>query len=305
MGARANDRTVRVLGVRAPGMLCAVTATFVAVSAAVAEAPGPPAGNFGGGALVSPPKDLFGAGNAVIGLRALDERRLEIEATVRAKCTGGDITAEAKIAADGSFKADGTETQTPSPNEKVTTTYRLAGTFTSEKAAEGTVSATLERSIEGRTETCRTGEVPFGARRPGSEIGKRGAVAGARYYGTTAQRGVGPRRPIVLRVSGDGRLISRALFGEQVKCSDGTHSIGIEAPSTNVAIGKGGKVTDHEKYTIDNGNTKTYVDDHFDAVVGRDGAKGTFSLSDRTVDKASGNVLQSCRSGAVKWSAAP
>ncbi len=290
---------------RAPGILCAVTATFVAASAAVAEAPEPPSGNFGGGALVASPKDLFGAGNAVIGMRALDERRLEIEATVRAKCTGGDITAEAKIAADGSFKADGTETQAPNPNEKVTTTYTLVGTFTSEKAAEGTVSATLERRAEGKTETCKTGKVAFGARRPGSEIGKRGAAGGARYYGTTSQRGVGPRRPIVLRVSGDGRLISRALFGEQVKCSDGTHSIGVEAPSTNVAIGKGGKVADHEKYTIDNGNTKTYVDDRFNALVGRDGAKGTFSLSDRTIDKASGNIVQSCKSGEVKWSAAP
>jgi hypothetical protein len=109
----------------------------------------------------------------------------------------------------------------------------------------------------------------------------------------------------VLRISSDGRRISRALFGEQVKCSDGTRSIGIEAPSTNLAIGDDGRVKDREKYTIDNGATRTYVTDSFTAVIGRRGAKGTFSLSDRTLDKASGNVIQTCRSGEVRWAAAP
>jgi len=294
-----------VPGVRSPAALCAVTAAFAVASAAPAQAPERPSGNFGGGALVAPPKDLFGAGNAVVALRALDERELEIEATVRGTCTGGDISAAVKIAADGTFAADGTATQSPTPDEKVTTTYRISGAFTSPSAVEGTVSATLRRTAEGRKERCRTGTVKFGARRPSGEIGKRGAADGARYYGTTAQRGVGPRRPIVLRVSGDGKVISRAMFGEQVKCSDGTRSIGIEAPSTNVAIGRNGRVKDREKYTIDNGATRTYVEDSFTAVIGRTGAKGTFSLSDRTVDKASGNVIQTCESGQVTWTAAP
>lgn len=291
-------------GVRTPAILCAITATFVGVTTAPAEAPRP-SGNFGGGALVAPPKDLFGAGNAVVGLRALDERRLEIEATVRAKCTGGDIIADAKIAADGTFSAGGTATQEPSRGERITTKYRISGAFTSATAVEGTLSATLRRSAEGRTERCRSGRIAFSARRPDGELGRRGAARRARYYGTTAQRGVGPRRPIVVRISGDGKRVSRALFGEQVRCSNGTRLIGIEAPSTNLAIGRNGRVKDREKYTIDNGATRTYVDDSFTAVIGRSGAKGTFSLSDRTVDKLSGNVIQTCRSGKVRWTAAP
>jgi hypothetical protein len=226
--------------VRIPGALCAATVTFVAVPVAVAQAPQRPSGNFGGGALVAPPNDLFGAGNAVIGLRALDDRKLEIEATVRAKCTGGDFAVDVKVAEDGTFSAEGTASQTPSPGEKVTTKYELSGAFTSPSAVEGTISATLEKSSQGKKQSCKTGKVKFGARRPKGELGKRGAERAARYYGTTAQRGVGPRRPIVLRVSGDGKLISRALFGEQVKCSDGTRSIGIEAPSTNISISRTG-----------------------------------------------------------------
>ena len=57
--------------------------------------------------------------------------------------------------------------------------------------------------------------------------------------------------------------------------------------------------------SCDNGATFTYLDDRFTATLGRRGAKGTFSLSDRTVDKLSGNVIQSCSSGTIKWTAAP
>ena len=292
---------------RVQGVLCAVLVTFVSGSAAaIAQAPARPAGNFGGGALVAPPKDLFGPGNAVIGLRALPERKLEIEATVRAKCAGGDLQVATKMAADGSFSAEGSASQSPAPGEKVKTTYTLSGSFTSERAVEGTLSATLVKSSDSaETKTCKTGKIAFSARRPNGELGDRDVQPRARYYGTTAQRSTGPKRPIVLRLSGDRRRISRALFGEQVKCSDGKRSIGIEAPRTNIAIDSKGRVSDHETDKIDNGQTFTYLDDRFTATLGRTGAKGTFSLSDRTVDKLSGNVVQSCSSGTIKWTAAP
>jgi len=275
-------------------------------AAAIAQAPARPSGNFGGGALVAPPKDLFGPGNAVIGLRALPERRLEIEATVRARCAGGDVLVATKIAADGSFRAEGSESQTPAPGEKVRTSFELTGSFTSERAVEGTLTATLEKTSDSaEKKTCKTGDVAFSARRPSGDLGDRDERPRARYFGVTAQRSTGPRRPIVLRLSGDRRRISRALFGEQVKCSDNKRSIGIEAPRTNIAIDSEGRVSDHETDKIDNGTTFTYLDDRFTATLGRQGAKGTFSLSDRTVDKASGNVIQSCSSGTIKWTAAP
>ena len=292
---------------RIRGVLCAVLVTFAGgAAAATAQAPERPSGNFGGGALVAPPKDLFGPGNAVIALRALPERRLEIEATVRAKCAGGDLLVATKIAADGSFSAEGSESQTPAPGDKVKTTYKLAGAFTGERAVEGTLSATLVFSSDrAEGKTCKTGEIAFSARRPDGELGARDLRPRARYFGVTAQRSTGPRRPIVMRLSADRRRISRALFGEQVKCSDDKRSIGIEAPRTNVAIDSRGRVSDHETDKIDNGATFTYIDDRFTATIGRKGAKGTFSLSDRTVDKLSGNVIQSCSSGTIKWTAAP
>jgi hypothetical protein len=290
---------------RARVALSGAAATVALSAAADAQAPAPPAGNFGGGALVAPPNNHFGPGNAVVALRALPDRKLEIEATVRGSCAGGEFAADTTVAADGSFSVKGTERTEPERNVKVTTTYTLAGTFSSPAAADGTLSATIERRAKGRTQRCRTGDVAFGVRRPDGTIGTAGDRLPTRYYGTTSQRGVGPRRPIVLRISGDGRVISRALFGESVRCSDRTRSTGIEAPRTNAAIDAKGRVDDHERFEVESGNTLVKVNDHFTARLGSAGASGTFSLSDRTTDRASGRVIQSCKSGEVRWTAAP
>jgi hypothetical protein len=282
--------------------LGALAALTLAVPA-VAQAPVSPSGNFGGGALVAPPSDLFGAGNAVVALRALPKRQLEIEATVRARCAGGDISATTTIAADGDFRSKGTVTQQPSPVEKVTTKYTLSGRFTDAGAAEGTVSATIKRSVEGRVTTCRSGTVPFDVRRPTTGLGTPGAPKAARYYGTTAQKSVGPNRPIVLRISADGKRVTRALFGYSVKCSDGKLAIGVEAPRTNVSIDSHGIVRDRDASTEAQGEIVVHIDDRFQAQLGRHGARGTLSLSDRTTDRASGRTIQTCRTGTIRWRA--
>ena len=284
--------------------ILAVAVPVTLAAPAVAEAPSPPRGNFGGGALVSPPRDILGAGNAIVSLRARPERKLDVEATLRARCAGGDVAAETKIAADGSFSIDGTAIQEPDPVTRITTRYKLSGRFTTANAANGRLSATIERSVEGRTTTCRTGSVKFAVRRPVTGVGRAGAPKAARYYGTTAQRAAGgPNRPIVLRIAADGRRITRALFGESVRCSDDRVAIGVEAPRTNVRIDARGRVRDRDRYTITRGETVVHVDDRFTAQLGSKGARGTFSLSDRTTDRASGRTIQTCKSGTIRWRA--
>jgi hypothetical protein len=286
---------VALLGAVAAGLLSA---------AAAAQAPAP-TGNFGGGALVAPPNDQFGAGNAIVALRALPGGKLDIEATARGRCGAGDIAGSAKVAADGSFSAGGTETTRPAPKERVKTTYTLSGTFSTSSSADGTLSASIERRANGRTTKCRSGKVTFGVRRPDGVLGAPGAPDGARYYGTTTQRAAGPLRPIVLRISSDGLVISRALFGESVRCSDDTQSAGIEAPRTNAPIDSEGRVNDRERFTVREGDAIVKVDDRFTGQFGETGAKGTFSLSDKTTDKQTGRLLRSCRSGVIRWKAAP
>lgn len=289
---------------RAQLVLCGVTAAALLTTTAVAQAPAP-SGNYGGGAVVAPPRDHFGPGNAVIGLRTLPRRKLEIEATVRASCAGGEIAATTTIGPDDSFSARGTERTEPERGVRVTTRYELSGIFASPGAADGIVSATIERRADGRTRRCSSGTVKYGARRPSGGIGEPGAIPGARYYGTTSQRGVGPRRPIVIRISADGRVIRRALFGESVRCSDRKRLSGIEAPRTNAAIDSQGRVRDIERSSARSGDTIVRFDDRFTGRFGSAGARGTLSLSDRTIDRNSGRVLQSCRSGTVRWRAAP
>ena len=60
---------------------------------------------------------------------------------------------------------------------------------------------------------------------------------------------------------------------------------------------------DRERFTITEGETVTYVDDRFTAELGTRGARGTFSLSDRTTDRASGRTIQTCKSGTIRWRA--
>jgi hypothetical protein len=290
---------VRIQAVCA-GALAAVTLA----AAAVADAPVTPRGNFGGGALAPPPRDIFGAGNAVVALRGLAGRKLEIEATVRARCAGGDIAATAKLSASGRFSADGKVTQQPDPLTKVITTYELSGSFSTDQAAEGTISATIERSVEGRRTSCKTGKVDFGVRRPVTGVGKAGAVKASRYYGTTTQKSAGgPNRPIVLRISADGRRVTRALFAYSVKCSDDTVAIGVEAPRTNIRIDSRGRVTDRDQSTQTEGETVVHIDDRFSAELGARGARGTFALSDRTTDRASGRTIQTCKTPTIRWRA--
>jgi len=296
--------------VRLGVILCGAGAALAATAAAFAQAPSKPSGNFGGGAVVPAPKALFGPGSAVIGMRALPDRTLQIDATLRGKCGGGEITTTTKIAADGSFSAKGTAREDPNPTTTVTTTYEIDGAFTGASAIEGTALAQINVTSDAGPKSCRSGTVKIKARRPTGEIGTPGALPGAIYYGTTTQkttidRGVGPRRPIVLRISADGRLLTRGLYGEQVRCSDDTRSSGVDAPRTDVRIDAKGRVNDRERFTDEGEQVLVHVDDRFTGQFGSKGARGTFSLSDRTVDRATGNVIQSCTSGTIKWTAAP
>jgi hypothetical protein len=145
--------------------------------------------------------------------------------------------------------------------------------------------------------------VKFGVRRPTTGVGTAGAPKAARYYGTTNQRGAGPNRAIVLRVSSNAKRLTRGLFGESVKCNDGKLSIGVEAPRTNIAIDSRGRVKDRERFELTEGETITHVDDRFTAQLGSKGASGTFSLSDRTADRASGRTIRTCKSGTIRWRA--
>lgn len=273
---------------------------------AVAQTPAPPVGNFGGGAVVAPPKDPLGAGNAVIGLRALSSGKLQIEATVRGKCGGGTFPAKATLNPDGTFSATGTNVRTPEKGLRLKTTYDITGTLTATGIADGVASASSEIRVKGLdTLKCKSGNVAFQVRRPTAGIGTPGASPSVRYYGTTSERRHSARRGFVMRISADGRRLTRALYGVTLKCNKRRIPDIVDTPRRSLAIDSKGRVKDNVKSTFREDKTVTSSDERFAGQLGATGAKGTLSITERTKSRKSGKLVETCKTGKISWTAAP
>ena len=290
------------MGMRALGIT--VLVALVCAAGAVAQTPAPPpaagpvVGNFGGGAVAIAPVDPFDKGTFVIGLRASPGPALKISATIVGPCAAGSFTATARVADDGSFVASGAGRQ-----DDVRTEYGITGTLS--PTPSGTAAATFIRDIGGgRSARCRSGVVQWSARRAIGELGTPAAPPrGALLYGTTSQR-LGPaRRGLVLRVSEDGARLERALYGVQLKCTNGT-SPGFDLPRDGLAIAPDGSFSDRETGSEHDATTKITYDERFAGTIGSSGAQGTLSATVRFTDRKTGRQLVSCRSGPVRWTAA-
>lgn len=273
---------------------------------AVAQTPAPPVGNFGGGAVVAPPKDPLGAGNVVIGLRAPSSGKLQIEATVRGKCGGGTFPARATLHADGTFSAKGTNKRTPEKGLRLTTKYDIRGTLTATGISDGVASASTEIRVKGQhTLKCKSGNVAFQVRRPTGDIGTPGASASARYFGTTSERRHRARRGFVMRISSDGRKLTRALYGVTLKCNKRTIPDIVDTPRRSLTINSKGRVKDNVKSTFRESKTVTSSDERFAGQLGSTGAKGTLSITERTKNRKTGKLVETCKTGRISWIAAP
>lgn len=275
-----------------------VLAGLAYAAGAGAQEPVPVVGNFGGGAVSTPPVDAFGAGTLVIGLRASRGPKLQISATMVGPCAAGSFTVTARVAGDGTFTASGA-----SRHNDVRTVYGVTGTLS--PAPSGTASASFTRDAGGgRSVRCRSGTVQWSARRPLGDIGMPAVPpGGAVLYGTTSQRLGAARRGIVLRVSEDGAHLGRALYGVTLRCSNGM-SPGFDLPRDGLTIGPDGSFSDREQGTEHDATTIVRYDERFSGTIGGTGAQGTLSASVRFIDRRSGRLLVSCTSGPVSWSAA-
>lgn len=287
----------------AAGALAAVA--VAATAAAQAPVPAPVAGNFGGGVVLAPPDDPLGAGNAVIGMRATNGK-LRIEATVRGRCGGGTFPARATLAADGSFVAKGISRRRPEPGIRVRTTYRITGTLTAAGISDGTAKATNEIKVKGKGPvTCKSGTVDYSVRRPIGGLGTPGAAPNARYYGVTSEKRHGARRGIVLRISSDGQLLRRALYGLTLKCGKLKLPDILDTPRRSLPIDAQGRVKDRIVDTFRERRTVTRVVERFSGTIGSNGAQGTLSNNERTRSRKTGKLIETCKSGTIKWTAAP
>jgi len=273
---------------------------------AVAQAPAPPTGNFGGGLVLGFPKDPLGAGNAVLGMRATAGGKLQIEATIPGSCGGGTFPAKTTIAADGSFVAQGTNRRRPEPGLRVKTTYKIAGTLTANGVDDGTARAATEIRVKGeKTARCGSGSVPFKVRRPSGSIGTPGPAPKARFYGVTSEKRNSARRGIVLRVSSGGRFLSRALYGVTLRCGKLAFPDVLDTPRRDVPIDDQGRFDDRIVDTSRQDRTMTRSVERFSGTIGSAGAKGTLSITERTRSRKTGKLIETCRTGPIKFTAAP
>lgn len=288
------------------GIVAGALAALAPAATALAQAPAPPIGNFGGGVVLPPPSDPLGAGNAVLGIRATAGGKLKIEATVRASCGGGTFPARTKLAADGSFVAKGTNRRRPEPGVRVKTTYRISGTLTATGIDDGSAKATTEVRVKGRkTVSCRSGAVAYKVRRPSGVIGTPGAAPSARYYGITSESRSGPRRGIVLRVSADGKSLTRSLYAVTLRCGKLVLPDIVDTPRRDLPIDAQGRVSDVVRTTFRDRRTVTRSNERFVGTLGATGAAGRLSITERTRSRKTGKLTETCRTGTVKWTAAP
>ena len=273
-----------------------------AVSAALALAPAAAAqqisGEFGGGAVSPSSAPALEAGNLAIGLHSADGASVQVTATVVGRCASGTFVATAPVAADGTFHAAGAVRQA-----RTTTRYELRGVLS--ERPTGTLSARFRRETTKRARTCSALDIVWEARRPSAGRGDPLAIPpGALLFGASDQRdGAGTPLGIALRISPDGRSLTRAMYAVRMRCSNAGTSPTFDLPRDDLAIGPDGRVSDREEGTVRTQTSILKYVERFAATIGSEGATGMFSVELSVRRRATGKRVTRCRSGEVRWSA--
>lgn len=287
---------------RVAATLSLIAVAFAGTAVALAQDPAAPSGNYGGGAVVAPPKALSEGGNMLIGLR-VQGATVKFNAGLGAGCESSSFSATATLDGSGAFSASGTRRESLSGGRRVRTSYDVQGTI-SGATASGTARVRSRVTARGRaTRTCTSGTVRWGARRSTGDLGGPGAVAKAHLYGTTSQRREGPRRAIVMRISADATKLTRALYDIDLRCEGRTVRGLYDSPRRNLPIKADGTVADVERFTYRDRTTILRYIETFEATLGQAGARGSFSTVSILTSRRTGRTLGTCRTGTVTWTA--
>jgi len=178
----------------------------------------------------------------------------------------------------------------------------LRGTLT--ERPSGTATARFDRATVRGIRTCNATAVAWEAHRPAAGFGEPALVEpDAILLGPTSQRHGDAPRGIALRISPDGRSVSRALYGVTLHCSDGYTSPTFDLPRASLPILADGRVSDRESDEQRTFTTIMRYTERFAATVGSGGAQGMFSVTLSLRHRTTGKRIASCRSGSVRWSA--
>jgi len=129
---------------------------------------------------------------------------------------------------------------------------------------------------------------------------------GAGYQGLSSQKAGPLALPSGLRVSKDGKKVSRFDIQWSAKCQDpaGRGVFGGLSVTLNKAISKSGSFTDNGSFTRDlGGNQKgTFTIKVVGKFSSKTKATGTFNVAISIIDATTGAAVDSCNSGNVTWS---
>ncbi len=285
---RAMRARMVAAGIAAAGLWLAPAAAAQQVS-----------GDFGGGAVTTPPAKPLDAGSMVIGLHSTDGTVVQILATITGGCASGSFTATVPVAADGTFIATGAVRQA-----RTSTRYELRGSLS--ETPSGTATARFERGTNRGTRRCSARDVQWQARRP-LGAGGFGMAAAAPpnglLFGSSSQLEAGVPRGVALRISPDGRAVSRAIYGVRMSCTKVGTSPTFDLPHANLPIAPDGRVSDREQGMVKSQATILKYVERFAATLGSAGAEGMFSIELSLRRRETGKRITRCRSGIVRWSA--
>lgn len=277
--------------------MLAALGCWLSPTVAWAQQPVRVAVDLGGGAVLAPRASPFAQGSMVVALRTDGSSpNVQIHATMIGRCASGTFDTTVPVAADGTFSAFGSVRQAATRMR-----YELRGGLLA-GAATGTATARFERAVGKRTRSCSARDVRWEARRAPAAFGTGALVPpGASLYGLSDQA---RPRGVVLRVSDDGRKLSRALYGVTLRCTGDYASPAFDLPRDNLAILPDGRVSDREDGTRRTTTSVLKYTERFAATLGSDGALGMFSVELTVRARRTGKRITRCRSGVVRWSAA-
>ena len=108
---------------------------------------------------------------------------------------------------------------------------------------------------------------------------------------------------VALRVSPDGRAVSRAIYGVRMSCSGAGTSPTFDLPRADLPIGPDGRVSDREAGQVKTESSILKYVERFAATLGSTGATGMYSVELSVRRRTTGKRVTRCRSGEVRWSA--
>ena len=284
-------------------IVCAATAATAGL--AFGDAPAPPSGNYGGGAIGLPVSEKTVAKDMLLSVRA-SGGKVRVDGQLYARCGLATISGEARLAGDGSFSLRGELTRKPLVGVRNRTRFVVKGTLSAD-GGEGTASAKLRVTAKGRkARSCTTRTVRWTVRRPIDT----GAVAATpppdgTIYGLTSQDGTRTRRAIALHVASGGRRIDRALFSYRATCSRGRIVVAEDVDITpEFDVAADGSFREVERFSTKFADvvvrTTVVLRGQFDAA---GGASGRLAVTERYASRRSGKRVDVCKTGTRSWSA--